>query len=330
MTALTGPPATASRAPHGFRLRGLTWLIWRQHRATFWTTIGATVAGVGGIVLERARMTDYLDGHGWPRPKTDQWLQGFTPHAQLLNQGGYAIALVPVLLGVFLGAPLLAGDLENGTAKLIASQSVSRVRWLAAKLGISLGVVVVCTTALSLAFGWWWGPVRATPVVSWSDLSMFDSTGPMPTALALFTVAGGIAIGMLLRRVLMAMVVTFGFALAVQAFCVRYRFDLGRVTTVTTHQGVDTFQRLPPEAYLTDQSYLTASGRSLGWSTCSSEPTDKAHAACLVRDHIVGWSLEYLPFSRMSAMQWSGAAILLTLTAAVVAFVLLCARKRLA
>ncbi|MFK4106100.1 hypothetical protein ACI2L1_39800 [Streptomyces sp. NPDC019531] len=35
---------------------------------------------------------------------------------------------------MFVGTPLFAGDLENGTAKLVADQSVSRPRWLAIKV----------------------------------------------------------------------------------------------------------------------------------------------------------------------------------------------------
>ncbi|MDF3292646.1 ABC transporter permease subunit [Streptomyces silvisoli] len=331
MTIRTGSTTTASlRAARGLRLRGVTWLIWRQHRATFWTMIAATAAGVAWIAFQRARMMEYLDLYSWPHPKSDDWIQGFTPHIQSLHQSGYAVALVPGLLGVFVGAPLLAGDLENGTVKLVTSQSVSRVRWLSAKLGITLCVVVVCTMVLSLAFGWWCGPVKATPVLSWADDPVIDSTGPMPTSLTLFTVVAGVAIGMLLRRVLMAMVVTFGLAVVVQFLWGYFRLSLGTVATVTTHDGVAApTLRLPPGAYLTDQSFLTSSGRTIGWSTCTSEPPGKAHAACLAKDHVVGWSVEYLPLSRMFTVQWSGAAVLLAMACAVMAFVLLRSRQRL-
>jgi hypothetical protein len=69
-----------------------------------------------------------------------------------------------------------------------------------------------------------------------------------------------------------------------------------------------------------DQSYLTASGKLIGWSTCASEPTDETRAACLGAKQVVGWSVDYLPIAQMSSMQWLGAAILLALTTAITAF----------
>jgi hypothetical protein len=330
MTALTDTPATSSRAPRGLRLRGLTWLVWRQHRAAFWTMLAGTAAFVCWAAFQRAQMMDYLNGYGWPHPKTDDWTNGFTEYYDWLKQSGDAVALVPILLGVFVGAPLLAGDLETGTAKLATTQSVSRVRWLAAKLCVSLCVVVVCTMALSFASGWWWRPVEKTLLVTWTDMPVFDTTGPVPTALTLFTVVAGVAIGMLARRVLTAMVVTFGFAVVVEIVWGSYELNLGRVTTVTTHaDATGWFPQPPPGAIGLAQSFLTSSGTTVGWSSCGSEPSAKARVACLAKEHIVSSSTTYLPFSQMSAMQWFGATILLALTVAVVAFILLRARNRL-
>ncbi|MBY8886029.1 ABC transporter [Streptomyces sp. PTM05] len=329
MTTLSGTPA-ATRSPRLLRLRGLTWLVWRQHRAAFWTMLGLTVVCVAWIAYQRAGMMHYLDRFGWPHPRTDDWTQGFQPQLDRLNQVGSVILGVPILLGVFVGAPLLAGDLENGTAKLVASQSVSRVRWLTAKLGITLAVVLVCTGALGVAYGWWVGPVKATSQLTWTDETVLDTTGPLPAALTLFTVVGGMAIGLLVRRVLMAMVVTFGFTVVLEILWVHFQLSLGSVVTVLTHGGVlGDPPQLPPGAYEVDQSYLTSSGHTVGWSTCSNAPTDKAHAACLASNHIVGWSVKYLPISRMSSMQWTGTAILVALSVAVVAYVLLRSRKRL-
>jgi ABC-type transport system involved in multi-copper enzyme maturation permease subunit len=246
-------------------------------------------------------------------------------------RAGEALGVVPVLLGVFVGAPLLSQDLENGTAKLVAGQSAGRVRWLATKLGITALVVVVATGLLTAAFGWWWSPVRATNIIDWTSGTVFDTTGPVPVALTLFTITGGVVIGMLLRRTLMAMVVTFGFAVFVQLVWSYTRLDLGSAVTVTTGRGVggQTFPKLPDGAYQLDQSYLTGAGKLLGWSTCAHEPSQKAIDVCLRKADVVGWSVDYLPVSQMSAMQWLGAGILLALTAALTVFVFLWGRKRL-
>ncbi|MDX6328762.1 MAG: hypothetical protein QOI83_1145, partial [Streptomycetaceae bacterium] len=333
MSTLTSSPSpvTTEAARRGPRLSGLNWLVWRQHRAAFWTLIAGTVVSVAWMVYQRGQMMDFLNGYGWPHPKSDSWEQNFSRGP--LGQTGLILGYIPILLGVFLGAPLLAGDLENGTAKLVTSQAVSRFRWLGTKLGISTLVVVAGTVALSAAFGWWWGPVKTSSyILDWTDPSAFDNTGPVPVALALLTVVGGVAIGMLLRRTLMSMVVTFGFAVAVQVVWSFTRLSLGHAVTITTSHGVladNSFPKLPNAAYQLDQSYLTSSGKLLGYSTCREESTTKAAAACLDKAHVVGWSVKYLPMSQMSAMQWLGASILLALTAAITVFIFVWGRKRL-
>ncbi|GGO95715.1 ABC transporter permease subunit [Wenjunlia tyrosinilytica] len=334
MSTLTSSPAatTATGTTRGLRLSGLNWLVWRQHRAGFWTILAATALCTVWIVYQRAQMTDYLNGIGWPHPKDENWSQDFHKYSSRLTSASYGLGLIPVLLGVFLGAPLLASDLENGTAKLVTSQSVSRVRWLTTKLGITALVVTVSTVALSLLFAWWWEPVKKeNSVIDWTSGSAFDVTGPVPVALTLFTVIGGVAIGMLLRRTLVAMVVTFGFATLVQVVWGYFRMDLGNTITVTTHHGVadSSFPKLPDAAYQVDQWFITGSGKLLSWSTCADEQTDKARQACLHSKDVVGWSVDYLPLSQMSSMQWLGAGILLALTAGVTAFIFVWGRKRL-
>ncbi|MFJ4470019.1 ABC transporter [Streptomyces sp. NPDC089424] len=335
MSTLTGTPVTtgaeapASRRP---RLSGMTWLVWRQHRAAYLSLLGASVLLLAWIVFQRGRLIDFLTGYGWPTTSLDGLGTEFEPYAAAFGPVATALGMVPVVLGVFVGAPLLAGDLEHGTAKLVAAQSVSRTRWLATKLGLTAVVVTVSTVALSVAFGWWWAPVREQgTVLDWTSTA-FDTTGPVPVALTLFTVVGGVAIGVVLRRTLTAMVVTFGFAVAVQLAWGQLRLSLGDVVTATTNKGVlaeDSFPTLPDAAYQIDQSYLTGGGELLGWSTCVDSSSEQARELCLKQADVVGWSVDYLPMSQMAGMQWLGAAILFALTAAVAAFLFVWGRKRL-
>ncbi len=336
MTTLTGSPANAPAAPRprgrGLRLSGLAWLVWRQHRATFWTFLALTALGIAAIAYQRMGMMEYLERFNWPHPKADEdWQTGFMPYEGQFTRMGMAFVMLPVLLGVFVGAPLLAADLENGTAKLVTAQAVSRVRWLAMKLGMTALVVTVGTAALSLAFGWWWAPVKGEDTsFAWYEIYAFNSTGLVPVALSLLSIVGGVAIGMLLRRTLMAMVVTFGFVVAVQVVWSNLLVRLGTPARMTSEGFADDDRPvLPTAAYELDDSYVTGSGELLGWSTCVREPSEAAVAACQKKADLVGWSTEYLPISQMAGMQWLGAAILLALTAAVAAFILLWGRKRL-
>ncbi|MGY5034096.1 hypothetical protein ACWC9U_25155 [Streptomyces sp. 900116325] len=148
-----------TRRTRGPRLSGVTWLVRRQHRAAYWTVLAATAVAMAWIIYQRAGLMDHLTAHGWPRSAPDKRLPGMGPHAARFAQAGFGLGFIPVLLGVFLGTPLLSGDLANGTARLVTSQSVSPARRLAAKLGVSALVIVVCTVALSAQYGWWWEPV---------------------------------------------------------------------------------------------------------------------------------------------------------------------------
>ncbi|MFC3575870.1 ABC transporter permease [Streptomyces yaanensis] len=324
-TAPAGATGTSRRGP---RLSGLTWLVWRQHRAAFWTGLTVTAAGIAWFAYQRANMMDYLDSVGWPHPKSPTWSAGFETYESQLSDFSSVLGLLPVLVGVFLGAPLIANDLEHGTGRLVTSQAVSRGRWLAMKLGTAALVVTVCTTALSVAFGWWLGPVRdQNGVLYWLAGSV---TGPLPVALGLFTTAAGVAIGMVLRRTLLSMVVTFGFAVTVELVWATCWPQLGNAVTATTRHGVGdgTFPQLPETAYDLNQSYLTGSGELLSSNSCALE-NEQAINACLKQKDIVGWSVDYLPASQLSPTMWTGTAILLTLTAAATAFVFWWGRKRL-
>lgn len=329
MSATTTTEATTRRP----RLSGMTWLVWRQHRASFWTILAATALSAAWIVYQRGQMMDFLDGYGYPTNSLDEVGSEFQQYSDAFTAVSTGLMAIPILLGVFLGAPLLAGDLENGTAKLVAAQSASRTRWLATKLGLATLVVVASTVALSAAYGWWWSPVKSeVTVMDWTSNEAFNTTGPVPVALTLLSVIGGVAIGAVLRRTLMAMVVTFGFTVVLQLVWSHFVLSLGDIITITTNKGViaeNSFPSLPDNAYQIDESYLTSSGDLLGWSTCVEAQTDAARQACLDKAGVVGWHVEYLPMSQMSGMQWFGASVLFALTAAVTVFLFFWGRKRL-
>ncbi|MEE1941880.1 ABC transporter [Streptomyces sp. TRM 70361] len=329
MSTLTQPPAApadsgTSASRRGPRLRGMTWLVWRQHRAAFWTVLALTAVGAAWMVYQRGQMVDQLQGFGWPGELQEGWFEEFDGGP--LNQMGFGLAVAHLLTGVFLGAPLFAGDLESGTAKLVLSQSAGRTRWLVMKLAMTGAAVVAAAAALSSLYGWWLSPVeKESTVVDWTSQMYFDSSGPVLVGLTLFTTVTGAAIGLLVRRVLASMVVTFGAGLAVMTVWNRYRLELGSPVRVTTEQGVGEdapYPELPEGAHELDVSHLTASGETVGWGTCNLE-TEQKSQACLEKNEVVGWAIDYLPHSQMATVQWTGAAILFALSAAVAAFIVI-------
>ncbi|WP_103760181.1 ABC transporter permease subunit [Streptomyces sp. SM10] len=343
MTTLTRDPAHASPAgrphdgrgsrPTGFRLGGPAWLVWRQHRAAFWTVIALTLVGVVVMIHQRGQMTDYLAAHDASGAKGGMPGE-FEKYADRVFSVGSCLGYLPVLAGVFLGAPLIAGDLESGTAKLVTSQSVGRLRWLTVKLAVPAALLALCTALLTTAFSWWWSPVKGRSAsLSWT--SFFDVTGVIPVAYVLLTFAVGAAVGMLLRRTLASMVVTLGIVVAIGFVWDECWRSLGNVRSISTDQGVGpgaVRPELPAQAEQQGQGtyFLTGTGDRLDWTTClDTSENAQDHASCLDSRHVIGWSIDYLPASQMQTMQWLGAGIMLAVTAAVVAFVLIRGRTRL-
>ncbi|MFF8616189.1 ABC transporter permease [Streptomyces sp. NPDC015350] len=311
-TTRTETPRTG-RAPRPRLLHGLNWLVVRQHRAALLSLLGATVLGSIWLVYERSRMKDVLASAGSGR--------------ELANFDSDGVALVisvlgalPLLLAVFIGAPLIAGDQEQGTAQLVTTQSVSRLRWVTTKIAWVYGAVLVTGAVLSAVFTWWWKPDRSVFSYDWSSGSIFDSTGPVLPALCLFLTAAGITIGALVRRLLPAMATTLFFAWALGVFWDEMIVNLAPTRTLVYPLNADMPAQLD-ESMEVDRWIGSADGQLYGWGLCA-EPTEKASDACIEKHGIVNNVYEYLGFDQMPAMQWTGAGILLAGTVVLTAFVL--------
>lgn len=127
---------------------------------------------------------------------TSRTLSGILP---LLN-------LLPALAGVFIGAPLIAREIEEGTWRLAWSQGVTRRAWLRGQLAGTVAVTALGAALLTAVLTWWLSPLDEVNG-RFSD-SAFDLAGIVPLAWALLAFAIGVLAGMVLRRVIPAMAVT--------------------------------------------------------------------------------------------------------------------------
>ena len=120
---------------------------------------------------------------------------------------------VPIMMGAFLGVPIVARELEGRTAHLTWSLSRSRRRWLLQRAGPPLAVVAVASVAIGVA-----GDVltHAAPWVEGSDPGFEDwwSRGPQVAVRAAAVFGIALAVGALLGRQLPAVLVTGGATLA--------------------------------------------------------------------------------------------------------------------
>ncbi|RWZ76187.1 ABC transporter permease [Streptomyces albidoflavus] len=321
MTA-TVPAAPAATVSRPRLLRGLPWLVARQHRATALGVLAAVAVGCALLVQQRFALAGLLDRAGWPAKEVPQPVVGGSLHGYLT----LGLSALPVALAVFVGAPLISGDQEQGTAQLVTTQSVTRRQWLLAKLTWCYSLALLAAVPLGLLHTWYWEPHRSLMPHEWIEGAVFDSTGPMLPAFALFLTAVGVTVGLLARRVFVAMTATFALALAVEMAWDRVRTELAPSRMFTYPLDTDLPARLS-EAYELDRWVGSADGRLYGWGSCAEE-TEAASEACLREKGIVNDVIEYLGYDQMPAMQWTGAGILLGGTVLLTAFVVVRVGRR--
>jgi hypothetical protein len=111
------------------------------------------------------------------------------------------VEVVPGLVGLFWGAPLVAREFETGTYRL-AWTATTRTRWIAIKLaGIGLAGVAL-TAILSLIVTWWSRPLD---VANATLFSSFDQRDVVPLGYAAFAFAVGVGAGLFTRKTVPAM-----------------------------------------------------------------------------------------------------------------------------
>ncbi len=115
------------------------------------------------------------------------------------------VLVVPGIIGIFWGAPLVARELENNTFRLVWTQSVTRVRWLSVKLGVVGLASAVVAGLISLMVTWWSSTFDR---VSQNAFGTFDQRDLVPIGYAVFAFALGVTAGVLIRRTVPAMAVT--------------------------------------------------------------------------------------------------------------------------
>ena len=261
--------------------------------------------------------------------------------------GGVLLQLVPALIGAFVGAPVLARELETGTFRFAWTQGFGRWRWALAKL-VGLAVVLAAATA---AFGalvsWYYQPEFATgsqvpglyqdsPLVTM--FSLREVTFPAWT-LAAFSVAA--LAGMLIRRVVPAIVATLavytGLAFAAGGL-LRQHYLAPLVTSNLnvpgtawtlsqwwTKDGKFAFAGWPPDS-LFQQFCPKGPAGPVG---PFGEPKAEALAQCLTPHGYTQWT-SYQPASQYWPFQWIESGWLLALSALLIAATVWLVRHRAA
>src|SRR4029079_11081457 len=177
----------------------MIWLTWRQFRAQASPVAAAAVAFALVLAATGPRLADLATTY------RDVFDHITANDRHLFYAATVVIAVAPVIIGVFWGAPLVARELESGTHRLAWTQSVTRTRWLAVKLGVTALAAATAVGLLTLAVTWWSQPLdgalssahgslpaRVTPV-------SFAMRGIVPVGYAVFAVVLGATLGAVFR-----------------------------------------------------------------------------------------------------------------------------------
>lgn len=259
----------------------MIWVTWRQHRVEFLTMGVVLVVCIAFLLMTGLNMAQSFQHLGLPTcpARFDTPVCGEAEIA-FMNQYGMLV-WVPVVLaalamvfGVFVGAPLVARELEQGTHRLIWTQNITRLRWLHTKLLLILSLGILMFLLLCALLSWLYTPLYQPLNGTYDRISLpfFDALGPVLPAAAVLALALGVFLGTLTRRVLPAMFLTLIVFLSIKipvALALRPHY----LPTITVSQPLDPNCGNPPIPFagkwIIDIGHLDLQGHKTNLVSCS-------------------------------------------------------------
>jgi hypothetical protein len=320
----------------------MAWVAWRQHRGA----MAGVVALLGALALYLWHGGRTLH-HAYAavaacRPSgsigcatmTSDFISKYDHTATLIPA---LLQAVPAVIGAFVGAPVLARELETGTFRYAWTQGFGRWRWALAKL-VPLAMTVTAAAAVfSLLFSWYYRPFLADGQNGPLNAIVFDLRGVAFAAWTLVAFAIGALAGILVRRVVPAIVATLvayaGLALAAGMFLREHYLT----PLVTSHQNV------PAAAWIMSQWWTKHGAFAFAGRPSSNllqqlcppsaigpgKPSTGAIARCLSPHGYTQWT-RYQPASRFWPFQWIEGGWLIVLSVILIGLTVWLVRRRAA
>ncbi|MEU6381021.1 hypothetical protein [Streptomyces sp. NPDC046909] len=319
-TVPTAPRTVPAAAPR----TGLTVL--RLHRGALivWTLL-VLAAALGFLWAYGPGADSALAAWHKACPAADDschWDTTLNDYYRTVSLAEWTIFWAPQLVSVWAGAALIARELENGTARLAWTQGVTPARWLAAKLAVPAALITAGTTVLVLLhrmvfeanefpFGW-----------EWYQDTIFSTNGPVGIAQPLLALTVGALAGLVLRRTLPALAVSFLVTGLVQYVTGEVTPQLWPWKTFTA--AMDSARTVPDHVMWGEQGSLTATGARVPTPDCADS------MKCLADHGVTGYYTDYHPASHFWPLQLIETGLTLAVAAAAVgaAFWLLRRRTR--
>jgi ABC-type transport system involved in multi-copper enzyme maturation permease subunit len=281
----------------------MTWVAWRVQRLQYLVAVGVVLA----VELWLTLSGSYVHS---------SWAQSSSPGDIIV------MSALPGLLGLALGASLVADEFHRGTNRLAWSQTISRSRWLLIKLTVGGAVVSLLAGLLVPLMGWWSGASNSGLDI---QPKLFDITGVVVVAYTIFAFMLGALLGGLIPKP------GWAFAAGVPLFAFfRLLMSGVRSSLVAPLSLTAPFQGPQPRGWILHYGYLPLRrtsptlGRSWtdlphGVTTCFSRVSSASgEAHCVLVAHL-HWVWQYQPESHYWPLQWRETAIFLGLS--VVCFV---------
>ena len=115
------------------------------------------------------------------------------------------LSVLPILVGAFVGAPLLSKELESGTFRFSWTQGIGRVRYFLTTFAVFSGFLLLIAVTIGLLFGNWYAhPFEVAGATSHWQAGLFETTSWLLTAWSLFALACGCFVGAVFRRTVAA------------------------------------------------------------------------------------------------------------------------------
>jgi hypothetical protein len=330
VTALTMPARDKPDA--GLRpvpWRRTVWVTWRQHRAA----LAGAAALLGALALYL-----WFTGLGVHHSYATYCHPASSLACTINFSGRYAVTVnvirvflqaVPALIGAFVGAPLLAREMETGTFRYAWTQGIGRWRWTLAKLVPLAAVVAAAAWAFSMLFSWYLQPFSAAGYSIPFATDIFDLREVAFTGWTMAAFAIGALAGMLIRRVVPAIAATLAVYAGLAFTTALYLRQHYMTPLLTTNLN------LPGSAWIVNQWY-TKDGK-YAFPARGSQIISALQQACpaannspqqCLTQHGYTWWASYQPGTRFWPFQWIEGGWLLALSALLITATVWLVRRR--
>ena len=244
----------------------MTWLVWRQYRASGAIALALLAALAAVIIADGVQIAARWHSVLVTCAGSSACLeQQPTLVNGVVSDLPYLCLIVPAVLGMLWGAPLVAHELEARTSDFAWTQSVTRTRWLTAEAGWLLLAAAVCGGAVAALTTWWSGPINAMTGGAFAP-GQFDTQGIVPIGYAVFAMALGIAAGTVFRRTLPAIAVVLGGFIGMRLVISNF-LRPHYLPAVTTYYHLTSSFAPPGQAWVFAQGAVSSTGTTVaaGW-----------------------------------------------------------------